>query len=55
MSRYTVAKSQYRGALVIIDKRMGVWRLVDKASRVVLDYGFIRKTGWSFYLNAGRN
>ena len=55
MSRYTVHGSWFRGALVVIDKRLGMWHLVDRSSRIVLDYGYIRKTGWSFYLNGGRN
>ncbi len=44
-----------RGTLTYIDKRRGIWRLVDRATRTVLDYGYIKRTGWSFYLNAGRN
>lgn len=56
MSRYHpehIALS--RGTVTYIDKRRGVWRLVDRATRIVLDYGYIKRTGWSFYLNAGRN
>jgi hypothetical protein len=32
-----------------------MWNVVDKATGLLLDYGYIRKAGWSFYLNAGRN
>lgn len=55
MSRYTVKNSWFRGGIVIIDRKKGIWRLVDRATRTVLDYGFVTKSGWSFYMNAGRN
>ena len=52
--RYKVCNSAFRGALVIIDKRRGSWHLVDRSSRVVLDYGRLNRTGWGFYMAGGK-
>jgi hypothetical protein len=52
MSRYKICNSHIRSCLTIIDRRKGMWYLVDRVSHMVLDYGRIRKTGWSFYIGA---
>jgi hypothetical protein len=54
MSTVKVFRSSFRGALVVIDKRRGTWHLVDRSSRVVLDYGRLNRTGWGFYFGNAR-
>lgn len=44
-----VRNSLVRGCLTIIDKRLGIWKLLDKHTGALVNWGMLRSGAWAGY------